>query len=225
MTRRSVSAPGSRGGRIFAALAITIAITACSTTPPTPTGAQGPGPVNGSGAAGSLQPPGSFGAPPSPSPPDQTSPLVVDHTLLAFLPESVEGFPVKEDIDEAARALSDPGLTRFATSVDAGVAVDTGSGNLVYAWIVRLRREAFGEEAYRQWRDSYDEGACQAAGGGVVGRAEAQIGGRKTYVTSCATGLHTYHVWLEDQDILVSASAVGQGRFGEKLLLGLRVPA
>jgi hypothetical protein len=204
---------------------MTFAIAACSTSPPTPTGAQGSGLANGSGGTGSFEPPRSFGAPPSSSPPDETSPLVVDHRLLVFLPESVDGFAVKEDIDEAARALSDPGLTRIATAVDAGVAVDTGSGNLVYAWIVRLRSEAFGEEAYRQWRDSYDEGACAAAGGGVVGRAEAQIGGRKTYVTSCATGLHTYHVWLQDQDTLVSASAVGQGRFGEKLLQGLRVPA
>jgi hypothetical protein len=221
---RTVPAVILAGSRILVALAITIAAAACSTTPPTSTGTPGIGPASGSGATGSLEPPGSFGAPPSPSPPDETSPLVVDHTLLAFLPESVDGFPVKEDIDEAARALSDPGLTRIASTVDAGVAVDGGTSNLVYAWIVRLRREAFGEGAYRQWRDSYDEGACAAAGG-VVGRAEAQIGGRKTYVTSCVAGLHTYHVWLEDHDILISASAVGAGRFGEKLLEGLRVPA
>lgn len=224
MTRRPSSGPGSAGGWILVALAITIAVAACSTTPPTSTGTPGIGPASGSGATGSLEPPGSFGAPPSSSSPDVASPVVVDPTLLTLLPESVEGFPVKEDIDEAAKALGDPTLARVASAVDAGVAVDAGTGNFVLAWIVRLRPAAFNETAYRQWRDSYDEGACTAAGG-VVGRAEAQIGGRKTYVTSCAAGLHTYHVSLQDQGILVSASAVGAGRFGEKLLEGLRVPA
>jgi hypothetical protein len=59
----------------------------------------------------------------------------------------------------------------------------------------------------------------------VVGRAEATIGGRQSYVTSCVAGMHTYHVWLKDQDILISASSVGAGRFGEKLLEGLRIPS
>jgi hypothetical protein len=59
--------------------------------------------------------------------------------------------------------------------------------------------------------------------GGVVGHAEAEIGGRKTYVTSCVQGMHTYHLWLADQNLLISASAIGEGRFGEELLKGLRL--
>ena len=36
--------------------------------------------------------------------------------------------------------------------------------------------------------------------------------------------MHTYHVWLAEQNILISASAIGEGRFGEELLKGLRLP-
>ncbi|MEO5705055.1 MAG: hypothetical protein ABIZ52_02645 [Candidatus Limnocylindrales bacterium] len=186
---------------------------------------QTPGPlVTGPGATATIQPPTSFGPPPSPTAPDDTSPIVLDAALLGYLPESVDGIAVTEDIDEAAAALTDPALPRIASAVAAAVAVDAGNGNLVYAWIVRLRQGVFTDGDYRQWRDSYDEGAC-ASGGGVVGRAEATIGGRQAFVTSCVSGLHTYHVWLNDQDILISASSIGAGRFGEKLLDGLRVPA
>lgn len=185
-----------------------------------------PGPVSSAGVIGTAtaQPPTSFGPPPSPTPPDDTTPIVLDPTLLAYLPTAVEGIAVTEDVDEASNALLDPALPKIAISVDAAVAVDAGNGNLVYAWVVRLRPGAFGAEIYRQWRDSYDEGACAAAGG-VVGHAEAPIGDRPAYITSCVTGLHTYHVWLEDQDVLISASSIGTARFGEKLIEGLRVPA
>lgn len=180
------------------------------------------GPVATTAATATSGPPATVGPPPSPTPPDDSSPLTLDSTLLAYLPESVNGIAVTEDVDEAATALSDPALPRIASAVDGAVAVDPGTGNLVYGWIVRLRHGVFTDADFRQWRDAYDEGACAAAGG-VVGRAEATIGGRQSYVTSCVAGMHTYHVWLPDQDILISASSVGAGRFGEKLLEGLRV--
>jgi hypothetical protein len=179
---------------------------------------------SGAGVAATAQPLTSFGPPPSPSPPDDTAPLTLDGALLEYLPAEVAGIPVTEDLDIASEALSDPALPRIATAVDAAVAVDAGTGNLVSAWVVRLRRDAFADADYRQWRDAYDEGACAAAGG-VVGRAEATIAERTAYVTSCSAGLHTYHVWLEEEGILISASSIGEGRFGEHLLEGLRVPA
>jgi hypothetical protein len=37
--------------------------------------------------------------------------------------------------------------------------------------------------------------------------------------------MHTYHVFLKDLGVVISASAVGPGRFGEQLLDTLRVPA
>ena len=189
-----------------------------------------PGPTSGSSDGipqATIQPTEpvvTLGPPPSPTPPDQTSPVALDPTVLSILPESVGGVPVTESVDEATQAFADPSLPKIATAVDAGVAVDAGNGNLVYAWVVRLRAEAFGDAIFQQWRDSYDEGACSGAGG-VVGRAEATLDDRTVYITSCVQGLRTYHVWLRDQDILISASAIGDGKFGELLMDNLRAPA
>ena len=188
------------------------------------TGSPGPGSTGAGGASPSADVLPTFGPPPSPTQPDDTSPVVLDRTVLAFLPETVSGITVAESVDEATQALADPSLQTIASALDAGVAADAGSGNLVYAWVVRLRPAAFGDEIYRQWRDSYDQGAC---GGepSIVGRAQATIDARTVYITSCTQGLRTYHVWLKDQGILISASAIGDGNFGEHLMDNLRVPA
>jgi len=209
---------GSRQAWVAAVLGIALA--GCSTgetLAPTAAATTGPAPTATTGA------PASFGPPPSATP-DDAAPVVVDEALLDLLPETVAGVPVQEDADAAAQALSDPALDQLASGIDAAVAVDLGNGDLVYALVVRLKSGAFGEEVYRQWRDSYDDGAC-AASGGVVGHAEAELGGRQTYVTSCVQGLHTYHVWLDGQGVLISASSIGDNRFGEQLIAGLRVPA
>jgi hypothetical protein len=201
--------------------ALLISVLACQATPtgPTPGSSAPPG-----GATPTAEPVVTLGPPPSPTPPDGTSPVVLDPTVLAFLPADVGGIALTESVDEATHALSDPSLPKIASAMDAAVAVDAGNGNLVYAWAVRLRADTFSDTIYGQWRDSYDEGACIGAGG-IVGRAEAQIDDRTVHITSCTDGLRTYHVWLKDQAILISASAVGDGRFGELLMDNLRVPA
>ncbi len=196
-------------------------LVACSSDPQGSSAASGNSASFASESGAPSTPPLTIGPPPSPTPPDDAEPTTIDPTLLAVLPASIDGVPVQEDVDEAAIALSDPALSQIASGLDAGVAVS--GDNLVLAWVVRLRPDRFTADTYRQWRDSYDEGACTAAGG-VVGHAEAEIGGRTAFVTSCAAGLHTYHVWLEEQNILISASSLGEARFGEKLIAGLRVP-
>jgi hypothetical protein len=211
--------PGSRACLAMVAASVVIFAACASDAGPTPTAP----PASIGVVATSSGPPTSLGPPPSATPPADTSPIVLDGGLLAFLPESVDGTKVTEDVDEAANALGDPALPRIATAVDGAVAFDGGS-NLVYGWVVKLRHGVFTDADFRQWRDAYDDGACAGAGG-IVGRAEAQIGGRQAFVTSCVAGLHTYHVWVHEQDIMISASSIGDGRFGEKLLEGLRVPS
>jgi hypothetical protein len=221
---RSPSAPAP--SLSAAPLAALVALLALGCDAVLPSGALPP-PAVASGApasaGSSAPPPATFGPPPSATPPDDASPLALDPTVLEYLPESIDGIPLLEDFDVAGEALLDPALPDIATAVDAAVAVDTAKGNLVTAWVVRVRPERFGTEAFRQWRDSYDEGACSAAGG-VVGKAEAEIGGRNTFITSCVAPLRTYHVWLEKENVLVSASSIGDDRFGEKLMGSLRVP-
>lgn len=191
------------------------------TTSPGP-GSSGAGRVSPSADVPSADVLPTFGPPPTP--PGGTSPVVLDRTVLAFLPETVVGVAVAESVNEATQALADPSLQPIASAMDAGVAADADSGNLVYAWVVRLRPGAFGDEVYRQWRDSYDQGAC---GGepGIVGRAQATIDARTIFITSCTQGLRTYHVWLKEEGILISASAVGDRSFGEQLMDNLRVPS
>jgi hypothetical protein len=217
-----VKGPLRRPAPIAAAALLAALMAACSTNGPTSAPSSDPA-SGGPGATATDAPPQSFGAPPSPTE-DDSSPVVIDNSLLAIFPAEVGPAPVKEDLDAAAQAVNDPALDKIASGVDAGVAVDLGNGDLVYALVVKLKPGAFGAELFRQWRDSYDDGAC-AQSGGVVGHAEAEIGGRQAYVTSCAQGLHTYHVWIEDQNLLITASAIGDGRFGELLLKGLRLPS
>jgi hypothetical protein len=200
------------------ALALAILVAACQSAPPDSSRARG---SNGPNGTGPIDPDSTVGAPPSPTQ-DNATPAVIDAALLEYLPETVGGAPVSEALDEAALALADPALPKIATALDVGLALDEATGNLVTAHVVRLREGAFNDATFRQWRDSYDEGACNAAGG-VEARAEATFDERNVFVTSCVADLRAYHLWIEDENLLISASSVGDGRFGELLVSELRV--
>jgi hypothetical protein len=154
-------------------------------------------------------------------PPSNAAGVVVDAALLEVLPATVDGVAVVVSADGETEALSDPTLGEVAVAIAAGLAIDPASGEFVYAVVVRLRDGAMSDERFRDWRDSFDEGACSQAGG-VVGHAEAEIAGRTVYIGSCVGGVLTYHVWLREPGLLVSASAVGDRRLGERLVEGLR---
>ena len=126
---------------VAAGLLVVVALAACGSD-----SASGGPDASGANGSGILQPPASVGPPPSPTLPDDTTPVTVDPTLLGFLPEAIDGIPVVEDADEAALALADPALPKIATALDAAVAVDAANGNLVYVLVVRLRPGAFGAE-------------------------------------------------------------------------------
>lgn len=208
----------SRSGAA-AALLVATALAGCQTGPP-PGGSGGPS-LNVASGTSPIDPGMTVDPQPSPTA-DEASPAVIDTTLLELLPEAIEGIPMTEELNEASLALADPALSRIATAVDIGLVLDEASGNLVTAHVVRLRDGAFDDATFREWRDSYDDGACAAAGG-VDARAEAPIDGRNVFVTSCVQQLRTYHVWIQDQHLLISASSVGAGRFGELLMKELRV--
>jgi hypothetical protein len=94
-------------------------------------------------------------------------------------------------------------------------------GNLASGVVARLRPGVYSEALFRAWRDTYNNGACDAAGG-LVGNAEAQLGGRTVFIATCAEGLLVYHVYVPESDVLVSLFSVGERRFGEQLMDGLR---
>jgi hypothetical protein len=147
--------------------------------------------------------------------------VVVDTKLLGVLPAAVNGIQVTESTDGETDALANAQLPTIASALAAGLAVDSASGNFVYAVVVRLLPAGFDDAHFRDWRDSYDQGACSGAGG-VVGHAEAELASRTVFIGTCDAGVRTYHAWIEDKDLLVSASAAGDQRFGERLMTDLR---
>jgi hypothetical protein len=183
--------------------------------PPTPRAIASPTPVSSAAASTESTPS---------SPPGPPGDVAVDLALLEHLPASVDGVTVEPDPATSAQVASDPSLSDSASGLAVALAIAAGSSvadDLAIVSVVRLRPGIFDEGFFRSWRDSYDEAACDAAGG-VSGRAEAQIGGRTTFIGTCAGGAHTYHVRLESDDaIIVSVTAVGERRLGEQVVAGL----
>ena len=200
---------------IAAAFGLALVVAACQ--PPTPPGtatppASQPPPASSvaapSGSAGSSVVPGSAGS------------VAIDMGLLSLLPASVDGHPIEESPEAAAESATDAALAEHAQSIAVGVSVDPATDTFVVASVVKLKPGVFDDEFYRDWRDSFDEGVCGQAGG-VVGNAEAQIDGRTVYIGTCAGGVHTYHVHLEEPDAIVSLNVVGDATVGQELLENL----
>jgi hypothetical protein len=162
-------------------------------------------------------------ATPAPASPAVTRPragaVVQDPTLLDVLPESVEGVPVALEAQAFTDAAADPA---FATSMEtAAFAVLVDGGDLASGVVARPVPGRFSEAFFRDWRDTYNEGACAQAGG-VTANAEAELGGRTVYIATCAGGMRTYHAYLAERDLVVSLFSLGERRFGEQLMAGIR---
>ena len=222
------AARGSRLGvfglppRLVLVLATAVILAACgggprttATIPPDATGVLPSAPVTATEAPGS-----SSAGPISPSAsPSVGASVPVDPSLLAVLPATVRGLTVGPVPDPTG--LTDPTLVANVARIAEAFAIDPASGDFAYASVIALRPGVFSDAFFRSWRDSFDTGACSGAGG-VVGHAEAQIGGRTTFIGRCAGGLLTYHVRLNGRDAIVSVSSLGQAHLGEELIAGLR---
>ena len=205
----------ARGMVVVGPLAVAACVSTSSPVPSAPPSAPGsvspsPGP-SPSTAEASVKP----AASPSRSP----VPFVDD--LLAFLPATVDGIALTPDPETGATLAADPDLAGVAAGLAYAVAIDSAAEEFAVASVVRFEPGVLDEAFFRDWRDSFDEGACSQAGG-VGGHAEAEIGGQRTFIGSCVGGLLTYHVVLEDRDVIVSVSSLGEGRLGEKVIAGLR---
>jgi hypothetical protein len=197
------------------ALAILVAAISCA-------GCAAPAPTNGQpNAATPRTSPSPRSTPSGGTATAATLDVSIDPALLGILPDSVDGMKLGEARDAEAEAVGQSGLSEVATSLAATFAATPETGDFVYAVVVALRPGAMTEAKYRDWRDTFDEGACSQAGG-VTGSAETELNGHKTFIGTCAGGLHTYHVWIPGAQRLVSISALGNRRLGEQLLRNLR---
>ena len=202
----------------LALLALTVVVlTAC--IPPRPSSTPTPTPVAPSPTSSpDRTPSGTFPtAPASPA-------VAVDPTLLDLIPDEVGGVPVQADDATAAEIASEGSIAPFVSALAVAAAFGPPPTDAVPDYVVvtvaRIKPGLFSDLFFRGWRDTFDAAVCEQSGG-VDGHAEAEIGGRQTFIGTCAGGVHTYHVYLPDQDVIVSLQGVGDGRFGERVIEGL----
>ena len=180
-------------------------------SPSTPVAASATAPLS---APGSLSPEAS-----SPATGDE---VAIDVSLLSILPPIVAGVPRQPALDTSAQIAGDPSLAGQVEALAVGLYVAAGTSaaeDLVIASVVRLQPDVFNETFFRGWRDTYDVAACEPAGG-LRGNAETEIDGRQVFIGSCTNGAFTYHLRY-GEDVIVSLTSVGEGRFGEQVVQNL----
>ena len=144
----------------------------------------------------------------------------MDPGLLEVLPTQIDGIALEPDPATAADIAGDALLAESALSLAVALAVapgSSGSGDLAVASVIRLRPAVFDAAFFQEWRDTYNQAACEVADG-VQSEMETEIGGRTTYIGTCVGGAQTYHTYLEEQGFIVSITATGERRYGERIL-------
>jgi hypothetical protein len=153
----------------------------------------------------------------------QPASVEVDASLLELLPGEIAGVALEFDADASADAARASGVAASARSLVYAVAADASSGDIAIVTVAQPRDSGFDEDAFRDWRDTYDAEACSSRGG-VRGNATAELEGRTVHIGTCEADGHTYHAWLEDRRTVISAFAIGPARIGERLMAEIREP-
>lgn len=155
----------------------------------------------------------------SPSP-VASGPTRPDPGLFAIIGRAgTNGLTFQYDPDTTARVATDPGLERDASALAIGLYTVTGQtpvADYAIVSIVRLRDAQPDDAWFRAYRDSYDTSACAQAGG-VARHAQTLISQRTVFIAGCTGGAFTYHVFLPAHGAVVSITAVGSGRLGERV--------
>lgn len=161
------------------------------------------------------------GPAPTPSAPSTAAAVatIVDPSLLDRLPASIDGIALTPDAETA---------TEIAATIDAetgieamAVAIYPSVEDYAVVTIARLRPDEFSEDWFRDWRDTFDEGVCQQAGGVDPGHAELELGGRQVFRSTCIGGVVIHHVWLAESRSIVSLQGAGPLDVGRRVLEGL----
>jgi len=174
-------------------------------SPPSPSSPQSPLPPSSSPRASTAASPGVD--------------VVMDPALLTLLPVAVGTAAVKIEPDAFADAVGD---ASFVANVDrAAFAIVIDGGDWASGVVAHLRPGVYSDALYRDWRDSYDAGACDQSGG-VSAHAQAELGGRLAFITTCTGGLRVYHAYVPERDVIISLLSFGPRRFGEQLVAGIR---
>jgi len=207
------------GGRACLAVGLLGVLAACSGPAPSeraanPSPSQG---ISSPAAIASTAP--SSDAPSATATSSSGNQVAADPGLFAVIGGSRDGLNFVYDPDTTTRVAGDPDLARNAIGLAIGLFTVTGqqpAQDFAIVSVVQLRDSTVGDDWYRSYRDSYDEAACAQAGG-VDRHSEAMIGTNDVFIGGCAGGAFTYHVRLPSRGVVVSMTAAGPARIGERL--------
>jgi hypothetical protein len=145
---------------------------------------------------------------------------IVDPSLLDRLPASVETVALTPDSATAAEIAA----TIDTTGVEAiAVAIYPSVEDYAVVTVARLRGDVFNEDWFRDWRETFDEGVCQQAGGVDPGHSEIDLGGRHVFRSTCVGGVAIHHLWLAESRSIVSIQGAGPLDLGRRVLERLDV--
>jgi hypothetical protein len=218
--------------RSLAAIALAIvstAVLACGSSGPTarvlPDPIASPSAVAGSGPSASTSgAPAAAATPASPAAASGGTDVLVDPSLLSFIPVTGHGLVQAVDPDTTAQVAQDPDLRANASALIMAIytaapasASAAPTDDIAVASVIRLRDPSTGDDWFRAWRDSYDKAACDPAGG-VARNSQTDVGTHTVFVAACAGGAFTYHTRLADGAIVISVTSVGSLRLGETIM-------
>lgn len=195
-------------------------------------GCGGEAPSSAASTTPSTTPPSppSAGPTSSPSPPPSlasSSPgIAVDATLLDLLPADIDGIERRADAESAAEIAATPELVSdvraIAVAIYVGPLATDTPGDYAVATVARLQDGVFDDAWFRTWRDSFDAGVCEQAGGVEAGRSEVEIEGRTVHRSACVGGVVIHHVHLDDAGIVVSVQGSGPADLGRRVVAAVK---
>ena len=206
---------GARTPTLLAAAIVGAALTVSACIPPRPSPSATPAPP--------PTPTAPVATPAAPTSSASTG-VAVDPSLLDVLPDQVTGVPISPDLETAAEIADEGSIAPFVSAIALATAFGPPATDALTDYVVvtvaRLRPGTFSDVFFRGWRDTFDAGVCEQAGG-VDGHAESDIGAHHAYIGTCAGGVHTYHVHLPAKDVIVSMQGTGSGGWAEKIVADL----
>jgi len=127
--------------------------------------------------------------------------LHIDPSLLGRLPRNVGAYPLVEDADSEAAALSDADLAKTFDNYAAAAVGLIGDVNTLQLVIGHLRPETQTPDVYTAWVSEYATGACSQADG-VSGTNQTTINDWVVDVSTCSGGPIVYSLSLGNGTIL-----------------------
>ena len=194
-----------RRRRVATVIALGLIVAACATTESTPSATSLPA------SAAPSELPSMLG---TPVPADDS--VAVDGSLLDVLPTTAAGVARRDDPETAADIAASDGL---AADIDAvAVALYIADDDYAVATVVRPHEGVVDDAWFRDWRDTFDAGVCEQAGGVSTGRSEIPIDERTVHRSTCVGGVVIHHVYLPEAERLISIQGAGSVDLGRAIL-------